>query len=244
MINQAIILSAGLGKRLRPLTNDCPKPMLMLGRQPVIAYHLESLAKSGVTNIVIHVSYLKDRVIDFIGNGSKWGVNVEYAASEHLLGTGGGIKLSQELIPNKDSPYFCVNADIFTDFNFENFIGLDDRIDGVHNYGHLILVNNPKENLTGDYNIVKCGSDTNKTDRDVIYRGDDKINNYDYTYSGIAVYHPKMFSKYVPDDFSVIDIINSNQSKFTASFYSGIWYDIGSISKYNYVNNKVLSREY
>lgn len=252
MIKQAIILAAGLGKRLRPLTDTCPKPMLKIGGKAIIEHQIDKLVDAGIEHIVIHVSYLAESIIEKIPNGNKWGIKLEYSISNRLLGTGGGISNSLEYLADSHEPFVCINSDIYTDYNFTKLV-LDSntknfKIDGINIYGHLVLVANPEENPNGDFDIIKTSIEPHENN---LFRLKSKQNNLNmctdspYTFSGMAIYHPNILklerikqnsSHKDYSEYSIIEHINNKEDKFLASIHDGIWYDIGTINKYEYVN--------
>ena len=238
MINQAIVLAAGLGMRMRPLTETCPKPLLEVHGKPLIIYNLENLARAGVKNIVIHVSYLADKIIDAIGDGKRWGLdlNIKYSLSEKPLESGGGIKFSLNYLKDPDKDFIVINSDILTDYNYSDLINLDLKTENI--IGYLVLVKNPVENPNGDFGVL----DNNM----LIFNKDKSISNnlsnniaashkFPYTFSGIAVYNPEIIDN-SNSSFSIINSIDQNIEKISANIYNGIWYDVGTIERYNYVN--------
>lgn len=238
MINQAIVLAAGLGTRMRPLTQTCPKPLLKVHDKPLIIYNLENLARAGVNNIVIHVSYLADKIIDCIGDGKKWGLdlNIKYSISEKPLESGGGIKYSLDYLaePNKD--FIVINGDILTDYNYSNLTNYD--LQSNNELAHLVLVDNPIENPNGDFGY------TNHGEKKLKHNAEKKLGNsecshasnvYPYTFSGIAVYSPHIIHN-SSVSFSIINNIAENIEHITASVYKGFWRDVGTIDRYNEVN--------
>ena len=231
MIKQAIILAAGLGTRLRPLTLTTPKPMLKIAGKPLLVYQLEALAAAGIEDIVIHVSYLASVIIKDLADSKKYGLDklnltIKYSHSEEPLESGGGIAYSMALLANPDQPFICVNGKIFTDFDYSVLT----NIDLADHLGHLVLVPNPSENPNGDFNI-----DSNK------YLTKDLLNlkTYLYTYSGIAVYNSKLIMPYllasakINKKFSMANVFNNNLNLFTASVYNGAWYGLETVDRYN-----------
>lgn len=242
MIKQAIVLAAGLGTRLKPLTDNCPKPMLDVRGKPLLIHNLLALERAGINHIVIHVSYLADLIISQIADGKHWGLdlNITYAKSLEPLESGGGIQFSLPFLLDANKPFISVNSDIFTDYDYNLLSTIS--LDGLNKLGHLVLVNNPSENTKGDYNInynhqTKISRDFGMLNKNPNFNLKDY---FDYTYSGIAVYHPNLLrTEDANRRFSIVTNINSNIDKFTASFYGGKWHDIGDISRYNAINNNI-----
>ena len=170
---RAMILAAGRGERLRPLTDNVPKPLVEVGGQPLIHYHIDALALAGYRNIVINLGHLGEQLKHSVGDGSKWAVNVHYSQEpEGALETGGGIAHALPLLGN--APFLVVNGDIFTGYDFG-------RLRSVKcDYAHLVLVPVPQWRSGGDF---------------ALQHG--KIHNEGeplFTFSGISVYTPD-FSK-------------------------------------------------
>jgi len=200
----AMILAAGLGTRMRPLTNHRPKPLLNVGGKPLIVWHIERLKASGFTDIIINVAYLGQQIIGYLGDGSKYGVNITFSdeQSEGALETAGGIVKALHLLSDT---FLVVNGDVWTDFNYDSEFELKkDRL------AHLILVDNPEHNPNGDFFLMN--------------------SKEKYTFAGIAYYSKKMFQdleygkqSLVPLLFKAID-----EKKLTTQYYRGAWHDIGT----------------
>ncbi len=199
---RAMILSAGLGTRMRPLTNHTPKPLLEVGGKPLIVWHIERLKEAGFREIVINVAYLGYKIIDYLGDGSRYGVKIFYSdeQKEGGLETAGGII---KALPLLSDTFLVVNGDIWTDYLFNSKFRLKDN-----SLAHIILIDNPPHNLDGDF----------------------LLNGKRYTFSGIAYYSKEMFSnleygkrKLAPLLFKAID-----NNRLTMEYYGGEWYDIGT----------------
>jgi MurNAc alpha-1-phosphate uridylyltransferase len=141
---RAMILAAGRGERLRPLTDTTPKPLLEVGGKFLIEHHLESLAKAGFREVVINLSHLGDKIRDTLGNGSAWGLNINYSPEPPgALGTGGGIRQALPLLG--DAPFAIINGDVFTTYPLARLRAI--KCD----HSHLVLVPNPPHNPNGDF---------------------------------------------------------------------------------------------
>ena len=201
---RAMILAAGFGTRMRPLTEHKPKPLLEVGGKPLIVWHIERLRDAGFKKIIINIAYLGYMIIDYLGSGSKYGVEILYS-DEQIDGgleTAGGII---KALPLLSDTFLVVNGDIWTDFNYNSGFKLQNRT-----LAHLILVDNPPHNLDGDFYL----SDTNKR----------------YTFSGIGYYSKEMFRdleygrlKLTPLLFKAI-----KDKRLTTEYYNGKWHDIGT----------------
>jgi MurNAc alpha-1-phosphate uridylyltransferase len=189
---------------MRPLTNHTPKPLLEVGGKPLILWHIENLKASGFTNIVINVAYLGQQIIDYLGDGSEYGVKIYFSdeQSEGALETAGGII---KALPLLSETFLVVNGDVWTDFNYNSNFELEENL-----LAHLVLIDNPEHNPTGDFFLSN--------------------SELKYTFSGIGYYSKKMFEgvKYgkqslVPLLFKAID-----EGYLTTEHYAGVWHDIGT----------------
>ena len=166
---KAMILAAGYGKRMRPLTDTTPKPLLTVQDKPLIVYHLEALARADFCEVVINLSWLGEQIRERLGDGAQWGVRIEYSEEAQALETAGGI---QQALPLLGERFIVVNGDIFTDFDFAVLRPLG-------NLAHLVLVENPQHNAPGDFALA--GARVKNTGRPM------------YTFSGIAQYQRAFF---------------------------------------------------
>ena len=212
---KAMILAAGLGKRMRPLTDTCPKPLLPLLGKPLLTYHIEKLVALGITDIVINHAYLGEQIVDYIGDGSQFGANIQLSAEpQGAYETAGGIinalPLLTHNIPNE--PFMVVNGDIWTDYDFAL---LPRQLNNV--LAHLVLVNNPPHNLDGDFAINEQGLAT-------------EYGDIMYTLSGISVYSPQFFSGLTLSKLPLAPLLRKAMAKglVSASLYQGGWTDVGT----------------
>lgn len=211
-MTKAIILSAGRGERMRPLTDEIPKALLPVRGKPLIVYHLEKLAKMGVTDVVINLAHLGEKIKGYLDDGVVYGINIIYSQEqEGGLETGGGLVKALPLLGNE--PFISINCDIFTDYDFAQ---LPTSLDAL---AHLVLVNNPEHNSHGDF-ALQDGYVTEN-------------NNHQqpcFTYSGIAVYHPDLFKGCAVERFRVPVLLRKKmlEKQVRGEFYAGQWYDIGT----------------
>ncbi len=215
----AMILAAGRGERLKPLTDKQPKALCLVEKKPLIEHHIDHLSAAGFERIVVNHAYLGSKIRHHLGNGSKWGVEICYTPEPPGgLETGGGIFNALPYLGKK--PFVTVNADVFTDFDFR-MLKLEDGI-----MSHLILVENPKHNHSGDFNLI-----SNKI----------LSNDRRYTWAGIAIYNPEAFQSIEIGRYSVVPLIRdlAKQSLATGELYQGIWVDIGSSERLQFANNLV-----
>lgn len=209
---RAMILAAGRGERLRPLTDSTPKPLLKAGGKLLIEYHLEHLASAGFREVVINVSHLGDKIRDTLGDGSTWGLNIQYSPEPPgALGTGGGIKQALPLLG--DSPFAIINGDVFTSYPLARLRAI--KCD----HAHLVMVANPAHHPDGDF-ALEGG----------YVRNDGKPR---YTFSGISVYHPRFFNTAPGGSFSVVPMLQEAMAlqQVTGQLFNGTWYDIGTLER-------------
>ena len=206
---KAMILAAGLGTRMRPLTDTTPKPLLEVGGMPLIVWHLERLAHDGFKEIIINVSHLGYKIIEALGDGSQWGVTIHYSdeQEEGCLESAGGIIKALPLLG--EETFLVVNGDIFTDYDFQEHRKLAEGV-----LAHLVLIPNPDHNPKGDFAL-----DGNKV-----------IDNRQYTFSGIGYYSPKLFEGLPYGKSSTVPLLKAamKEGKVTGELYEGQWLDIGT----------------
>lgn len=219
-----MILAAGRGERMRPLTDHTPKPLLKVGGKPLIVWHLERLAKAGFKEIVINHAHLGGQIEAALGNGSQWALSIRYSSEKNALETAGGIANALPLLG--DEPFLVVNGDTFTDVDFAQL--------KLHpnNLAHLVLVDNPPQHSNGDFAIEinePQSSDVNANDIKV-----GPLKNHGsqmLTFSGVGVYHPDLFAGIVqgePAKLAPLLRWAISEGKATAEHYQGVWHDIGT----------------
>jgi len=218
---KVMILAAGRGERMGNLTQNCPKPLLRVKGRCLIDWHLIKLCDAGFKDVVINVAYLSKKIIEFVGDGSKWGLNISISEEEHALETAGGIKKAMKYLG--DEAFAVINADIFSDYNYEN---LKARSLQNNIMGHLVLVNNPEHNLKGDFGIMDNGILTMNFERSL-------------TFSGIAIYDPKFFSELAEGNkikLAPILEIAINKKCIQGELFEGLWSDVGTPERLNMIN--------
>ena len=203
-----MILAAGRGERMRPLTDHTPKPLLKAGDKPLIVHHIERLAAAGLHHIVINHAHLGLRIESALGDGSRWGVRIRYSPEGTALETGGGIFKALPLLGT--GVFLVVNGDTWTDVDFS---GLQ-LTDGL--LAHLVLVDNPPHNPSGDFSLE---------DGLLSPRGDPRL-----TYSGIGVYHPDLFAGCSSGKFPLARLLYNAMERNLVSgeHHRGHWLDIGT----------------
>ena len=205
---RAMILAAGFGKRMRPLTDHTPKPSLKAGGKALIEHHILNLKAAGFNQIVINHAYLGEQIEAYLGHGEKYGVQIEYSAETEPLETGGGI---YKALPQLgEGPFLVVNGDIWTEYDFNR---IPKNLTGLI---HLVLIPNPAHNPGGDFDLK---------DDQVSAEGDNKL-----TFSGIGVYDPAVFADSVAGRFPLAPLLREFMAikQVTGECYSGQWMDIGT----------------
>lgn len=209
----AMILAAGRGRRMEDLTNDKPKPLLMVNGKSLIEYQIISLAQNGFKEIIINVAYHGQKIIDEIGFGEKWGVDIKYSyEGEYGLETGGGIRRALPLLGND---FIVVNADVWTEYPYSKLKEVKLNL----SLAYLVLVNNPEHNPQGDFSI----SENNTIEM--------PSESTRYTFSGIGLYSSKMFTPFISGEkFSLLSIFKPlfSRQKIKGELYTKTWQDIGT----------------
>jgi MurNAc alpha-1-phosphate uridylyltransferase len=223
---KAMILAAGKGERMRPLTENTPKPLLPAGGKPLIEYLIESLQQAGFSELVINHAWLGKQIEEALGDGSRFGLNIVYSPEGEPLNTAGGIINALPLLGNE--PFVIVNGDIWTDYSFSSLKNYSD----MQQLAHLVMVSNPPQHPEGDYVLDSEGHLNLKTP------GAQKTTT---TYSGIAVLHPRLFENLSVKLIPLAPLFEAaiKQGKASAEFYQGEWFDIGTVERLNNLNLKL-----
>lgn len=204
-----MILAAGRGKRMRPLTDSCPKPLLRVGGKRLIEHHLQRLAQAGFKRVVINTAHLGHMIPEALGDGSRYGVDIHYShESGEGLETAGGIINALPLLG--EQPFIVINGDVWTDYPFEQLSLAKGQL------AKLVLVENPEHNRAGDFALHG---------EQVRQDGNDS-----YTFSGIGIYHPALFAGYPVDFIPLREPLFKAiaQGKVGGEVYRGEWLDIGT----------------
>jgi MurNAc alpha-1-phosphate uridylyltransferase len=219
-----MILAAGRGERMRPLTDTTPKPLLRIGGQMLIEHHVHALARAGITGLVINHAHLGEKIARALGDGSAYGVAIQYSPEgEAALETGGGIFNALPLLG--EAPFLVVNADIWTDFDFA---GLPQDIDTL---AHLVMVDNPPQNPEGDFSL---------SEGRLAQQGPAML-----TFSGIGIYRPELFSGCTPGAFPLAPLLRAamDAGQVTGEHFTGSWFDIGTPERLAAVNEVVINQQ-
>lgn len=229
---KAMILAAGFGERLRPLTEITPKPLLKIHGKPIIQYHIERLARAGIRELVINTSWLGEQIEAFVGDGSRFGVQVAWSREAQPLETGGGIRRALPLLGC--DPFVVINGDVWSTYTYSRLADLQlaEEVDA-----HLILVDNPDHHLGGDFAL--CSGER------VRYPGEDVSSTL--TFSGISVMRPEIFALYpaASESFPLRDVLRSGIEAGCVSGerFTGVWWDVGTVERLETLNALLASSD-
>ncbi|WP_180112451.1 N-acetylmuramate alpha-1-phosphate uridylyltransferase MurU [Acinetobacter sp. YH12131] len=227
---KAMILAAGMGNRMRPLTLYTPKPLLEVGGKPLIVWHIEKLQKMGVQEIVINTAWLGEKLADALGDGSQFGVKILWSHEGEGLETAGGIINALPLLGNE--PFILVNGDVWTTMDFAPLLNvqLQDAL------AHLVLVENPVQHPQGDFTLSE-----NKA-----YTFEQAQSGENLTYSGVAVMHPQMFVGLESGKRPLAPLLKQamQQEKISAQKLQGVWVDVGTPERLNTLDQQIQQGVY
>lgn len=217
---KAMILAAGRGERMRPLTDNIPKPLLVVVDKPLIVHHIERLASCGFKEIVINVAHLGGQIIERLGDGSEWGVKIAFSdeREEGALESAGGIVKALPLLG--DEPFLVVNGDVWCDYAFDPSFDLNGAS------AHLLLVPNPDHNPRGDFGLEN-GRLTNERQ---------------YTFSGIGYYTPGFFKAQTYGKAPLAPMLRkaADEGRISGELYKGKWVDVGTPQRLKQLNMELL----
>lgn len=220
----AMILAAGRGERLRPLTDSTPKPLLEAGRKKLIEHHLHALSEAGFSDVVINIGHLGQQIMDALGDGSRYQLKIHYSDERSaVLETGGGIVKALPLL--KSDPFLVMNGDIWSDINLSL---LPERIDSL---AHLILIKNPRHNPDGDFSL----------EGKLVHERKDLQPSW--TFSGIGLYSHELFYQCEKGRFPLAPLIREHLAtgQITGETYDGLWFDIGTRERLDELNSLLAS---
>jgi MurNAc alpha-1-phosphate uridylyltransferase len=206
---RAMILAAGRGERLRPITDEIPKALVEVGGKPLIEYHLERVRAAGIGTVVINLGWHGELIAERVGTGERYGLEVIYSDErDNVLETGGGIHKALPLLGNE--PFLVINADIYTDMPVPDVQLPGDCL------GYLALVATPEYRHAGDFDLV-----------DGLIR---RSHRPGLTYAGVAIYRPELFAGCKAGRFSVVPLVcrAADTGRLSGSVYSGVWADVGT----------------
>jgi N-acetyl-alpha-D-muramate 1-phosphate uridylyltransferase len=223
---RAMILAAGRGNRLRPLTDGCPKPLIKVGGKPLLLHHLESLKRAGFQEVVINVSHLAEQIVQTIGDGSDLGLRIQYSYEEQALETGGGVQKALPLLGPR--PFLLISGDIFTDFPLDKIALPHDK------WAHLVLVPNPPYHPEGDFAL----------EGDRVTRKNPTAHNW--TYGNIAVIDPVLFEGAQSLKFPLASLFFQSmfEHKISGELYKGAWHNIGTVEDLKKLEDELKNRHH
>jgi N-acetyl-alpha-D-muramate 1-phosphate uridylyltransferase len=216
---KVMLLAAGRGERMRPLTDAAPKPLLSVGGKRLVEYHLERLAVAGFREIVINTAWLGDMIEAALGDGARYGLAITYSHERpEALETGGGIFHALPLLGS--APFLLVNGDVWTDIEF----GALRRAPPAGALAHIVLVPNPPHHPRGDFAL----------DRGLVSEGEGTR----YTYSGVGIYRPEFFAGCAPGKFPLLPLLRKAiaAQRLTGEVHQGRWYDIGTVERLQWLD--------
>ncbi|MBD3653846.1 N-acetylmuramate alpha-1-phosphate uridylyltransferase MurU [Kangiella sp.] len=215
---KAMILAAGRGERMRPLTDERPKPLLKVNGKALIEWHIEALKDAGIRDIIINTSWLGDLIPEYLGDGAYWGVNLTFSQEEQALETAGGIRKALHFF--EEQPFIVVNGDVWTDMDYTRIAKAPE------NSAHIVLVPNPEHHPEGDFCVTEGGR--------VKSEGEPKL-----TFSGIGVYHPHVFKELPENEAVPLGPLLRElmaQEEVTYELHEGRWHDIGTPERLQKLN--------
>jgi len=225
---KAMILAAGRGERMRPLTDTTPKPLLKVGGKMLIEYHLENIAQAGISEVVINHAWLGEQLPTALGDGQRYGLDIAYSdEGSTALETAGGIIKALPLLcdagDDSDAPFLVVNGDIWTDYDFRQ---LSKLVTTLSSQIHLVLIDNPAHHPEGDFVL-----DANDMAQNIDV--DQTNQNAPLTFSGIGVYSPEIFTKLKAGVRPLAPLLRQAiiKQQVSGEHYQGQWWDIGTAAR-------------
>lgn len=205
---RAMILAAGKGERMRPLTLNTPKPLIPVAGVPLIEYHLRALQRAGIHEVVINHAWLGEKIEAHLGDGARFGLHISYSKESQPLETGGGIYKALTMLG--DEPFIVVNGDVFTDYDFSKLV------QPIQGLAHLVLINNPQHHLEGDFSLAEGRVLSPQAET--------------LTYSGIAVLSPELFAECQAGAFKLAPLLRQAiaQGRVSGEHFNGGWIDVGT----------------
>jgi N-acetyl-alpha-D-muramate 1-phosphate uridylyltransferase len=216
---KAMILAAGKGERMLPLTVDTPKPLMLVRGDPLIVHHLRNLAKAGISDVVVNVWYLAEKLVGELGDGSSFGVKIHYLVEKQLLNTGGGIVNALPYLGS--APFLVMSADVYTDFPIASLPTAPASL------AHLVMVDNPEYHQAGDF---------------VLDKGQIKLSGTDkLCYANIGIFRPEFFVGAPLGPFPLGELMRQHilNGLVTGQYYNGLWYNVGTPAELEMVNTYI-----
>lgn len=256
----AMILAAGRGERMRPLTDSTPKPLLKVGGKPLIVWHIERLAHADITDLIINHAHLGEQIESALGDGSQFGVNIQYSNEGTALETAGGIAFALPLLGN--SPFAVINGDIWCDYDFTHLPELATALNEKEDMAHLVMVDNPLQHPDGDFCLDSgrlksthpspplsgrgqvVSTATEETTRHApLTRGARGVRTL--TFSGIGIYRPELFANIPRGSKTPLAPLLREQivaGKASGEHHTGKWTDVGTPQRLAELDNSLLHK--
>ena len=209
----AMILAAGEGRRMRPLTDRTPKPLIQVAGKTLLERHIEGLVSAGFTDFVINASYLADQVVAFCGDGQQWGCRIHLSLEETPLETAGGIRRALPLL--EEESFAVVNGDVFTDYPLARLA----EVELIGDLAHLVMVPNPEHHSSGDFGVSDARVTTGESDK--------------ATFSGLSVMNHRLFDG-LEQDFAPLRLLFDRAietGQVSGELWSGVWSDVGTLQR-------------
>lgn len=225
----AMILAAGRGERMRPLTDHTPKPLLQVGGKPLIVWHIERLVQAGITDLVINHAHLGTQIERALGDGSQFGATIRYSDEGTALETAGGIAFALHLLG--DEPFAVVNGDIYCDYDFARLPALAEQMQRNHDAIHLVLADNPEHHPNGDFGL-QSGRVTDEAPK--------------LTFSGIGIYRPALFAHIARGTAAPLAPLLRAQialGKVSGEHHRGTWIDVGTPQRLNELDKQLRATQ-
>lgn len=223
---KAMILAAGLGTRMRPLTDHTPKPLLKAGGLPLIGWHLQALRQAGITDVVINTAWLGQKLHEALGQGDDYGINIHWSPEGEPLETAGGIIQALPLLG--DEPFLLINGDVWTRYPFQQLVDYQLGQD----LAHLVLIDNPDHHPQGDFTLaagrVKTGAESDAR----------------LTFAGISIMSPALFEGLAPGKRPLAPLLREAMSRDQVSgeHYLGNWVDVGTPERLTLLDRQLSER--
>jgi N-acetyl-alpha-D-muramate 1-phosphate uridylyltransferase len=230
MINhmKVMILAAGRGERMRPLTDHTPKPLLAVAGKPLIVWHIERLVAAGLNDLVINHAHLGQQIVAELSDGSQFGARIAYSAENPALETAGGIANALPLLG--DAPFAVINGDIYCEYDLTQIPARTSALIKAGDMAHLVLINNPEHNLKGDFGLAQ-------------YRVNDQPPKF--TFSGIGIYQPSLF-KHIPRGTAapLAPLLREQiaANKVSGEHFSGRWIDVGTPQRLQQLDTELRAK--
>jgi len=225
---KALILAAGKGERMRPLTEHTPKPLLKAGGKALIVHTIERLRASGITDVLVNLAYLGEQISAYLGDGASLGVSIDYSYEPYPLEVGGAIARALDYFSGE--PFILANADVWSDYSFQTLIENPLR---PQELARLLMVQNPDFHPKGDFVLTESGRLTRA--------GEGSSDTC--TYSGMALISPALIAEYPlrREKFALLEVLHHaiDKDALAGEFYSGEWQDIGTPERLNELNEQL-----